>query len=238
MTAADPKGELPPGEDDRILAGEYALGLLKADAAADFEARLAREPALRRLYAEWAEDLAGLTDELEEVAPPGGMQASIEAQLFGANPRRPFAGLRGLGWLVGGAVAAALALYVTLNAGLLGQGPTLPGAPDYTAQVAAEDGSLRILASYDIEEAGLRVEERSGTAPEGRVLELWLIAGQDAPVSLGVLPEGEGGLMPIDPAIAPRLPGGVLAISEEPRGGSPTGAPTGRVLATGAITPL
>lgn len=230
--------QVPPGEDDRILAGEYALGVLDAGEAAAFEARLAREPGLRMLYAEWAEDLAGLTDELEEVAPPMGMQAGIEAQLFGTNPRRPFAGLRGLGWLVGGAVAAALALYVTLNAGLLGQGPTLPGAPDYTAQVISEDGSLRILASYDIDEAGLRVEERSGTAPEGRVLELWLIAGEGAPVSLGVLPEGEGALMPIDPAIAPRVPGGVLAISEEPRGGSPTGAPTGRVLATGAVTPL
>ncbi len=226
-------------EDDRVLAGEYALGLMDAGAAEAFEARLVAEPELRALYAAWAEDLAGLTDEIEEVAPPPALQGRIEAQIFGGTAvRRPFAGLRGLGWLVGGAVAAALALYVTLNAGLLGQGPVLPGAPDYTAQVAAEDGSLLVLASYDEDGGTLSIERRAGTAPEGRVLELWLIAGQDAPVSLGVLPDQDAARLEVDPAIGARMAGGVLAISDEPPGGSPTGAPTGSVLATGSVTPL
>ena len=34
------------------------------------------------------------------------------------------------------------------------------------------------------------------------------------------------------------LAGGVLAISDEPDGGSPTGLPTGAVLATGQVLPL
>jgi anti-sigma-K factor RskA len=232
-------GQPPYDEDDCVLAGEYALGLLKPDAAAAFKARLSAEPELRALYATWAEDLAGLTDGIAPAAPPAGLQGRIEAHLFGNTAaRRPFAGLRGLGWLVGGAVAAALALFVALNAGLLGQGPILPGAPDYTAQVAAEDGSLLILASYDVGAEALTIERRSGTAPEGRVLELWLIAGEDAPVSLGVLPDDGAARIDVDAALGARLPGGVLAISDEPPGGSPTGAPTGSVLATGAVTPI
>jgi len=227
----------PYEEDDRVLAGEYALGLLDAGPAEAFEARLVREPELRALYAEWAEDLATLAEGVGDVSPPPAMQGAIEAQLFGAPARRPFAGIRGLGWLVGGAVAAALALYVTLNAGLLGQGPVLPGAPDYVAEVIAEDGSLRILASYDADAGALRIERRAGAAPAGRVLELWLIAGEDAPVSLGVLPEGDA-VLPVDAALGARMAGAVLAISDEPPGGSPTGAPTGSVLATGAAVPL
>ncbi|MFX0545719.1 anti-sigma factor [Roseovarius sp. S1116L3] len=229
----------PYDEDDRVLAGEYALGLLGHDAAAAFEARLVAEPELRALYAAWAEDLAGLTDGIAPVAPPAPMKAQVEARAFGTvSPRRPFAGLRGLAWLVGGAVAAALAVFVALDTGLLGQGPALQGAPEYIAEVAADDGSLVILASYDADERALTVERRTGTAPAGRVLELWLIAGEDAPVSLGVLPEGEGALLDMDPALAARLPGGVLAISDEPPGGSPTGAPTGSVLATGVVAPV
>ncbi len=239
MTGHDPTGQPPYEGDDRVLAGEYALGLMDRDAAAAFEARLVSEPELRALYAEWAEDLAGLTDALPEVAPPPAMQGRIEAQLFGANSvRRPFAGVRGLGWLVGGAVAGALSLYVVLNAGLLGQGPVPPGAPDYVAQVEAEDGSLLILASYDEGAGTLSIEQRAGAAPAGRVLELWLIAGQDAPVSLGVLPDAGDALLAVDPAIGARMAGGVLAISDEPPGGSPTGAPTGSVLAAGSVTPL
>ncbi|MFD0858533.1 anti-sigma factor [Roseovarius aquimarinus] len=231
-------GPTPYDEDDRVLAGEYALGLMDREAAAAFEARLAREPELRALYAEWAESLAGLTDAAAPETPPARVRREIEARLFGAPVRRPFAGLRGLGWLVGGAVAATLALYVALNAGLLGQGPAMPGAPDFVAEVAAEDGGLVVLATYDTDAGALRLERRAGAAPEGRVLELWLIAGEDAPVSLGLLPEDAAGEIAVDPALGARMAGGILAISDEPPGGSPTGAPTGSVLATGAVTPL
>ncbi|WP_324755042.1 anti-sigma factor [Roseovarius sp. Pro17] len=222
--------------DDPVLAGEYALGLLGPDSASAFEARLVGEPQLRALYADWAEDLAGLTDSIAPVDPPAAVQGRIEAQLFGnTTVRRPFAGLRGLGWLIGGGVAAALALFVALNTGILGQGPDLPG---YTAQIAAEDGSMLLLASYDANDGALIIQHSRGAAPEGRALELWLIAGDAAPVSLGVLPEADDASLTVDEALRAQMPGGVLAISDEPPGGSPTGAPTGSVLATGAVTPI
>ena len=230
-------GQLPYDEGDYVLVGEYALGLLSPVAAAAFEARLVSEPDLRALYATWADDLVGLTDDIAPVVPPAKVQRRIEAELFGlATIRRAFAGWRGMGWLVGGAVAAAFTLLLVMDAELLA--PDGPRAPAYTAEIMAEDGSMLILASYDSADGALLVRRERGTPPPGRVLELWLIAGDAAPVSLGVLPQTNDVRFDIVEGLRPQLDGGILAISDEPLGGSTTGAPTGAVLATGAITSL
>ncbi|HEY9039921.1 MAG TPA: anti-sigma factor [Roseovarius sp.] len=228
-------GQPPYDEDaDRVLAGEYALGLLSPAEAADFEARMARQPHLRALYAGWAEDLAGLTDGIPEAAPPAALKPRIDADLFGAAPRRPFAGWRGLGWLVGGAVAAAIAVLLAVNTGMLGPQPDVPG---YTADIAAEDGSLVLVASFDAVDGTLSIERLAGAAPVGRALELWLIAGENPPVSLGVLPEDGPARLNVAEGLRGQMTGGLLAITDEPPGGSPTGAPTGSVLAAGTVTP-
>ena len=227
--------ELPEHDADTALAGEYALGLLPAEEAAAFEARLVTEPELRALYAAWCEDLATLTDRIDPVAPPPRLRAGIEAELFGPSGRK--AG--GMGWrgaLLGGVAVAALVLGLIFGADLLPRGPQAPGDPAYVAEVAAEDGSLVIAAAYDAEAGALFVDRRAGGPREGRALEMWLIAGEAAPVSLGVLPGDAQAALAIPEALRPQLDGGVLAISDEPPGGSPTGAPTGDVLAVGEIT--
>ena len=67
-------------------------------------------------------------------------------------------------------------------------------------------------------------------APAGQVQELWIIAPDAAPVSLGLLQEASLAVP------YPTLPQGwTLAVSLEPAGGSPTGAPTGPVLAAGVV---
>jgi len=69
-----------------------------------------------------------------------------------------------------------------------------------------------------------------------RSAELWVIAGDGVPHSLGLLPAG-GGRMPVSSANRARLAAGAtLAVSLEPIGGSPTGLPTGPVVATGALS--
>jgi anti-sigma-K factor RskA len=225
-------GELPERDADKALAGEYALGLLPSEEAAAFEARLVNEPDLRVHYAEWCEDLAALTDRIAPVAPPPRLQGEIDAALFGA-PRRK------LGWLaalLGGLAVAGLALGLIFGADLLPRDPQAPSDPAYVAEVTAEDGSLVVNAAYDAEAGDLFVDRRAGTAREGRALELWLIAGENAPVSLGVLPDDAQAALTVPDALRAQLEGGVLAISDEPPGGSPTGAPTGDVLAVGPIT--
>jgi anti-sigma-K factor RskA len=64
-------------------------------------------------------------------------------------------------------------------------------------------------------------------------LELWALgAGETRPRSLGVLP-ASGTRM-----VAALPPGTQLLVSLEPRGGSPTGQPTGPVLYGGRLTAL
>lgn len=60
--------------------------------------------------------------------------------------------------------------------------------------------------------------------------ELWAIAG-GPPRPIGVLPRGHGLIIPAGSL----SPGVVLAVSLEPRGGSPTGLPTGPVLSQGRL---
>ena len=110
-------------------------------------------------------------------------------------------------------------------------GPT----PTFTANLAAQDRSIVVAAVFVEDSGSLFVEWQIGDRIDGRDVELWLIAGTDAPVSLGVLAKGT----PITEfavalALQSLLVGGVLAVSDEPLGGSPTGD----VLAVGYIQTL
>lgn len=220
-------------EDDIALAAEYALGLLTPAEEKAFEARLAVDPEFRAEYAHWAGDLVAITDDIPDVLPSNSVKAGIDARLFGIEKRSFLQRIGLIPVLMGGLAAAAL-LFAVVNTGVL----TAPDAPTYQAEIAGPDANLLVLASFDPAAGTLRVERATGSAPAGRVLELWLIAGEAAPVSLGVLPEGQVSEMELSPELAAALDGGLLAISDEPPGGSPTGAPTGDVLATGEVVTL
>ncbi|MEC7764284.1 MAG: anti-sigma factor [Pseudomonadota bacterium] len=221
--------ELP--EDDRALAGEYVLGLMSMDEAAAFKARLSREPALAALVLAWQEDLVGLTDEIEALPPPAKVWRGIDKRLFG--------GVRGPRWMLAGIpslLAAALAVMLVFFPVLTGVQP--PANPVYHIDFAGEDGALIFAAGYDGETNEMFVRPETGAPDEGTVRELWLIAGDNAPVSMGLLPDDAPARMPVSPEIAAQLDGATLAISVEPPGGSPTGAPTGPVIATGPVQTL
>lgn len=223
----------PDREDDRIRAAEYALGLLDEAEAADFAARLRDDPELREEYALWAEHLATLADGTE-ATPPARVWQGIERGLF-ETVQAPAGRARWRywrGWGLGAALAAVLAVLL-LYLGPFGP-PTEPSA-DLTARIEAESGDVRVLAGYDEATGQLEVARREGAPAPGRSFELWLIAGDAAPVSLGILPEQERGVLSVPEALGPRMAGAMLAISDEPAGGSPTGQPTGEVLAMGQV---
>lgn len=215
-------------EDDDALAAELALGLLAGDARRAAEARVAGDPLFAEAVARWEAHFAGIAEaEVDEVAPPGRVRRKVLAEVAPA-PRRRWA----LPFGLGGLVAAGLVAFVLLQ----------PAAfePDFAVDLAAETGGLLVHAGYDADTGEFRVVREAGAAPEGRVIELWAIAGDAAPVSLGLV---DGAL---DEVIVLDLPDDlaagagalVLAISEEPPGGSPTGAPTGAVLAAGPLAAL
>ena len=211
-------------EDDAATAAEHALGLLPEAEAAAFEARLAREPSLRTLFAEWEEDLARLADEVPPEAPPARVRRALMGRLFPGRRRRRWAWLGGLG----AAAAIAVAAFVGLER---------LGAPSLVPlEIAAQDGTVVIAALVDPPTHTISFDSVEAEAPPGRVLQLWLVPAEAPPVPLAVLPE-EGGLDVVlsDALAALATQGGAFAISEEPPGGSPTGQPTGAIVATGAL---
>lgn len=230
MTATDDRKD-----DDIVQAGEYALRLLDAAQRRAFENRMARDRNLRALVGEWEEHFASLAAEIPAVAPPRHLKAAIEQRLFAApEPVRPRLSLVRL---FGGVVTAAV-LILALVLLLPLPRPQAVG-PAYVAEIAAEDRSLVVAATFDPRRGTLAVERQVGAAAGNRALELWLIAeGAAAPVSLGVLPDDPRAEIVLSEEIVAALAGGTLAISDEPPGGSPIGQPTGEVLAVGALSTL
>jgi len=214
MTAPDEHSE-----DDIALAGEYVLRLLSPEDERAFAARLAEDPALRRLVADWEDRLADFADAVPPVAPPPRVLDDITATLF-PEP----APARAPRWRLWGSAAAGLALIAAAVVFLPDLVPD-PG-PAFRAEIVAEDASLVVAARLAPGADALTVTRTAGGPRPGRTLELWLIAaGSDAPVSLGLVEDSEV-TVPLDPDTRQALAGGVLAISDEPEGDSPTGAPT------------
>jgi len=174
------------------------------------------------------------------VTGPGAAEEQVVAEallrrLFGQPARLPFWQRAGL-WQGISLASLAVAGFFAFQS-LEQFAPPAP-APLFVSEIVAEDQSLRLLAVYDSGAAELRLTRTAGTAAAGRVLELWAIAGEAAPVSLGVLPAGETVALPLPEALRGAVAGLVLAVSDEPPGGSPTGAPTGAVLAVGQVSAL
>ena len=213
---------LTPLEEDDALAGEYVLGVLSLTDRLAVETRLKNDTAFAALVTAWEDRLAPLNDAYAD-APAPDLLPQIEARLFPtpAKPaRRPI-----FGWLFGTLTAAAVAA----GAAFLLLPP--PAAP-VIATLGEATSPLRFEARFDGQ--ALTITRVAGSAaPERQVQEVWIIAPDAAPVSLGLMP-GDSLTVPYPEAPA----GWTLAVSLEPQGGSPTGAPTGPVLAAGTITDL
>lgn len=227
MTGAPAPDTLSPREEDIALAGEYVLGVLDLPARIAVDRRLKTDTAFAALVAGWERDFAGMNDGFSEQPAPD-LFAQIEARLFG----KPAPAARSSGWFLRFVLGAGLAGALTvLVLAVLPPAVPVPEGPVLTATLAGEGQPLAFAASWDAGAGELVVRRTGGTAAAaGQVHELWVIAGDAAPVSLGLLETAEL-RRPLD-----TLPeGAVLAVSLEPAGGSPTGAPTGPVLVTGVV---
>jgi anti-sigma-K factor RskA len=221
-------------QDDISLIGEYALHLLDADSRLAVEQRLRNEPALREMLRHWEEGLVRLADDIAETPAPARVKARIQAKLFTDSTqqsRSPFARLSS--WLGGTALLAAALAFALYFAPSFLFGPT---GPTFVAEIMAEDRAVVVQALFDPVSGEINIERAAGAPADGRVFQLWLIAeGASAPVSLGVLPSSTEALLTVPADLREAMIGGTLAISDEPPGGSPTGAPTGAVVAVGPL---
>jgi anti-sigma-K factor RskA len=101
-----------------------------------------------------------------------------------------------------------------------------------------ETGDLELIAVVDPAAGDIALRRLAGGAPADRVLELWAILPEQAPISLGVLPETEVARVNLPADLADRTPLMTLAITDEPPGGAPEGSPTGEIRAVGAVNEL
>jgi anti-sigma-K factor RskA len=219
----------PPDDDLEALAGEYCLGLLDPVEAAAAALRVDRDPTFAAAVERWNETLMPLAETLPEVAPPASLWQAIAARTAPPKPKARgfFTSWRGVG-LGAGLAAVAAVLVVTLR-------PS-PPTPVAVATLASPlDGTFVATAERSGGALRLAVAPRHVVMPAGRVAELWVIAPGAAPKPLGLL----AGDHEVDIAYqGAALTTVALAVSIEPPGGSPTGLPTGPVIASAKFSPL
>lgn len=219
---------------DIASAGEYVLGTLPLAERQAFERRMKADPALAAEVDHWQDHFAALADEVTPVAPGPDVWSGLEERLFTdpapAAPSgvAPFWRWLGLG---GSLAAAALAAVIWL-------GPQRNAVEDpslWVSDMVSEDGSVRLAALYDEDSGEMRVSVGGEAPGDGRDWELWLIQGDRAPISLGVMPQQGSAAMPIPDELRDLVAEATLAITDEPAGGSPQGVATGPVVAAAKL---
>jgi anti-sigma-K factor RskA len=216
------------------LAAEYVLGTLRGPARRRFESLLGGHPLLRDQVAQWQARLAPLAASIEPVEPSPRVWQDVQARLFPAaadaaapwwrrlGPWRAFSGL------------ATVALVAVL---VVGQQPPPPAAP-----------IVVVLGANPQVEAAVQARFVASLSPDGRalvlrpidappltaqqVLELWAVPPSGAPRSLGLV-RADGATTLLRAQLLDDT--AALAVSVEPAGGSPTGAPTGPIVSLGRL---
>lgn len=234
MTPAD-EDDLERGGDD-MLAAEYVLGVLPAAERQAAAARIDTDAAFARLVETWQKRLSPLDGSYGEVEPPASAKAALDARLFADRKQTSKPGLmQSLAFwrLIAAAAIAALLIVIALP---MLQGPGEPPTQRLVASLTSEETDVRYLVVYDAQAGEIGLSHVTGDRAAGRDFELWAIEGDNAPVSLGVIPVGASVRLAVASAHRDLIDTGVLfAISLEPEGGSPTSQPTGPVVAAGDL---
>ncbi|VVE87077.1 anti-sigma factor [Pandoraea bronchicola] len=237
-------------QDDELRCAEYALGVLSADERRELEREAGENPLIQTRLHQWQTRIALLAEDVAPVEPPPRVWQRIQRDLgvpFGVRPvlqtTAPstwWDNLRLWRWLGLGASVATLVLLAVNFGSLIQTGPsTTVASPYMVATIARQDGVAHWTATVDTRRAAMVVVPADKTViAAGRATELWLIPPNAKPIALGVFPSDQPASMALSPEILAQMGNNaMLAVSIEPPGGSPTGQPTGPVVATGAVRP-
>jgi anti-sigma-K factor RskA len=215
------------------LAAEYVLGTLSGRARERFRRLLKYDAGLRRSVAEWEARLAPLAETTPEVSPPARVWRAIEARIRPqrSRPTPRLAFWRGLA-LASSALALVMAIYTTLA-------PRPEPAPYAIAVMNDKTGQPMLAVTWPkTEKSRLKLQIHGVHVVEpGKSWELWMLPeGGKSPVSIGLITDALTQTVELSDAAASALGAASgLAVSLEPKGGSPTGQPTGPVLCHGPL---
>ena len=230
-------------DDIDALAAEYALGTLSAAERAEAEARRARDPAFDRAVAAWERRLGPLAEVVAPVQPPAGLYNKIRAQIGLAShvvslkARQQAIERRASRWRNAAgamaALAASLAGVVVWQDYQRRQMPT-----QYVAVLQADKTLPAFLLTVDTKSNMFVISAMQKPAEPETSYQLWLVHDDmPQPKSLGVFDDAAMDVRPMQPAgpMHDMMMDGTYAVSVEPKGGSPTGLPTGPVVFSGRL---
>ena len=220
----------------QALAAAYALGTLRGAARRRF-ARMAREDAtLGTLVDRWEVALADLAGNVAPVEPPARVWREIEARIA---PGPTAMAARASYWRPFGLIAGGLATVLLAFFLLTSSVPPRGADPLFVAVLTAQDvGPRMVVSMHEPDELRVKIV-KPWSGLEGKALELWVLPTEGAPRSLGLVANVSTETLIHIRASDARMKGASgLAVSLEPPGGSPTKAPTGPVLCSGAIAPV
>jgi anti-sigma-K factor RskA len=223
--------------DIDMLAAEYVLGTLPVAERDDVDLRLKHDPQMATAVAEWERRLAPLLETISPQTPPAHIWSEIDKRIAGGPAQVIRLERRLRIWRTTAFAASAIATSLILLVGIREFARPEP-EKTFVAVLQKDAQSPAFLVSVDTRNKLLTI--RAVAAPEhpGKSYELWLVHEKlGAPRSLGIV--GSQPFTIVHPQLAAYSPATIeqatLAVSLEPEGGSPTGAPTGPVLFAGKL---
>ncbi|MDZ7653872.1 MAG: anti-sigma factor [Burkholderiaceae bacterium] len=236
------------------LAAEYVLGTLHGGARRRFEQIAARLPAARVAIDRWERRIAPLAQPVPPLAPPARVWAAIEAR----TAPRVAAKKESPGWLAWLKPALGFALGAVFTVALVQMQPGLLVSLDQLAQKeqALPQSYVGLLTDAQHQPTLLVSSTRHGTlatvkflrsvtVPAGRVIQVWALPKEGAPIPLGtVAPAQPPGSSTFElPGTSEKLLSTVpkLAVSFEPAPVTdplPAGAPAPEFVLSGFCVKL
>ncbi|MCZ7853561.1 MULTISPECIES: anti-sigma factor [Agrobacterium] len=218
------------------LADDYVLGLLDALEAEAIEAALVHDDALRAAVSRSRERFLPLDTTVEPAAIKDDLWEKIETRLlpqtgaaYATSPKTANDN-RSNSWR--GIALSAIAASFLLAAGLAFS-LTRPIDPLVIAVLLDENGQVKaVVEDFGNEKATVRMLA-DFAVPRDKTIQLWTLPSKEVgPVSLGLI-EGVRSAKLEGPALPAPRSDQLYEITLEQAGGSPTGRPTGPILAKG-----
>jgi len=231
-------------DQNELRYAEYVLGVLDADARASIAHEVALSEEAATAVALWQGRLTPLVEALPEVTPSEDVWTRIRHALSWDAPRRTprpvsfWSSARPWRWL-----SAAASLVAVFCIAMLWRAPVRVSheaghVAVMVSSIRQDNGITDWTATMDLDRKQIVVVPATATSvPTGRSTQLWLIPAGGAPISVGVFAPDTTAVLPLSAQLLARVgPTAALAVSVEPPGGSPTGQPTGPVIAKGALS--
>ncbi len=218
------------------IADEYVLGLLEPGDMAEVEEAMDRDANLRAAVATSRDSLLPLDMALEPAVIGQELWQRIETALPDhqktdtPGPRRPANENRPNIWrnTAVGAFAATFVLAIGLAYSLM-----RTVEPVVVAVLVSETGEIRaIVEDFGNDNATVRVLS-DFVVPNDKTIQVWTLPSREmGPISLGLL-KGVHSARLSGPELPAPQPDQLYELTIEQAGGSPTGRPTGPILAKG-----